>query len=99
MLHPTGLGHEEARQANKLQGSHPPPNPHAALCCQVGSEGQDLLIVLEGTVAMFTNFLGGPYAAHASAAASHSQAPDRSGLLPRCSASRVGLVCICAVCW
>ena len=46
---------------------------------QVGSEGQDLLIVLEGTVAMFTNFLGGPYAASAAAAAVHSQAPDRQG--------------------
>ena len=52
--------------------------------------GQDLLIVLEGTVAMYTNFLGGPYAAQAESATAHSQAPDRCGQL---TSSGSGLGC------
>ena len=48
-------------------------------------------------MAMFTNFLGGPYAAHASAAASHSQAPDRYGLLPHCNAFEGKALYLCRV--
>ena len=46
-----------------------------SLAVQVGSEHQDLLVVLEGTVVMTTNFLGGPLGAGA---------PDGPQLPNRC---------------